>query len=254
MIDLDTYVDFGSELFGVWQKGTRQLKRALIAAIACVILAITLVVFSKLSILRSNIAEPIAAALGIFAGVIIFAVIAYQRFIQRSADVARIERAERKLDENPQQSQAAWELAQIKLETYLNRNLSQVRSIYWLTVIVMTLGFLLIGYGVFKVFENPTGNLTASIVATASGIIVNFIGLSFLVIYRSTISQAKEYVTILERINAVGMVVQILETIKDDESNLRQHTTAAIATEMLRMYSGTSQRKRDNQNSVRSRS
>jgi hypothetical protein len=54
--------------------------------------------------------------------------------------------------------------------------------------------------------------------------------------------QAKEYVTILERINAVGMAVQILETIKDDEHNLRQHTTAEVATEMLKMYRGTIQR------------
>src|SRR5271157_344930 len=245
MIDLDPYIDLGSELISAWQRGARQMRQAIVASIVCVVLAITLVVLGKVSILPSKVGDTIAGALALLAGLIVLGVLAYQRALRRSAVANRIKRAERKVEEDPQQPQAAWELAQVKLETYLDRNLSQVRSIYWLTVIVISLGFLLIGYGVFKVFVNPAANLNASIVAAGSGILVNFIGASFLVVHRSTLSQAKEYVTILERINAVGMAVQILETINDDPSNLRQHTTAAVATEMLRMYRGTTPRKVD---------
>jgi hypothetical protein len=50
-------------------------------------------------------------------------------------------------------------------------------------------------------------------------------------------AQAKDYVTILERINAVGMSVQILESLDDKNSNLKDETTAAIARQLLFMYS-----------------
>ena len=35
-------------------------------------------------------------------------------------------------------------------------------------------------------------------------------------------SQAKDYVSVLERINAVGMSVQILETLEDDDEKVKQ--------------------------------
>ncbi len=244
MISLDPYIDLVSTLLGAWQKDEQHLRRAISIAIVSVVLAISLVLLGKSGLLPSRAAEPIAGILGVIAGLLVVGVLAYERSRRQSAVAERIERAEQKLEKNPQQPHAAWELAQIKLETYLDRNLSQVRSIYWLTVIVMTVGFFLIGYGVFKVFANPAYNLKASMIATASGVLVNFIGASFLVVHRSTMSQAKEYVTILERINAVGMAVQILETIRDDDKNLKQHTTAAVATEMLRMYGGTIRSKR----------
>lgn len=245
MIILDTYIDFGAEIVTAWRKGVRQLRQALIAAISCIVVAIALVLLGETFVLPARATEPIAAALVGLASLLILGVLAYQRSLRRTAAVSRIERAERNVEEHPERPQAAWELAQVKLETYLDRNLTQVRSIYWLTIVVMTLGFSLIGYGVFKVFSNPVNNLNASIVSVASGILVNFIGASFLVVYRSTMAQATDYVTILERINAVGMAVQILDTIEDKENNLRQETTAAVATEMLKMYGGTITRKGD---------
>lgn len=208
-----------------------------------VVVAIILVISADFGLLPAKL-KPVGGILGVLAGLLVLGVVAHQRSLRRLAAVKKIQRAERKFEEHPKEPQAAWELAQVKLETYLDRNLSQVRSIYWLTVVVMTLGFLLIGYGVLKVFADPTQNLKASIVATGSGILVNFIGASFLVVHRSIMSQAKDYVTILERINAVGMAVQVLETIEDADNNLRQQTTAALATEMLRMYGGTVERKR----------
>jgi hypothetical protein len=243
MIDLDPLIDLASEMATAWQGGLRQLRQAIIAAIVFVLVAIVLVVLGEFGLLSARVAKPIGGIFGALGALLVLSVLAYQRSLRRLAVAKKIQRAERKVEEHPREPQAAWELAQVKLETYLDRNLSQVRSIDWLTVVVMTLGFLLIGYGVLKVFANPSQNFNASIVATASGILVNFIGASFLVVHRSTMSQAKDYVTILERINAVGMAVQILETIPDDEKNLRQQTTAALATEMLRMYGGTTQRK-----------
>jgi len=126
-------------------------------------------------------------------------------------------------------------LGQAKLEIYLNRNLNQVRSIYWLTVAVLVAGFSLIGYGVYKLFSDPQ-NFSASVLSAASGVLVNFVGASFLIVYRATMAQAKDYVTILERINAVGMAVQILESLGDGNDALRTMTTAEIAKQLLNMY------------------
>jgi hypothetical protein len=48
--------------------------------------------------------------------------------------------------------------------------------------------------------------------------------------------QAQNYVTVLERINAVGMSVQILDSIEATEVRLRNHTKADLAKKLLSMY------------------
>jgi hypothetical protein len=45
-----------------------------------------------------------------------------------------------------------------------------------------------------------------------AGVITEFIGATFLFIYRSAIQQAVDYSKSLERINSVGMAMQILDT------------------------------------------
>ncbi|MGB9491294.1 MAG: hypothetical protein WCA92_12585 [Terriglobales bacterium] len=159
---------------------------------------------------------------------------------QRTEEVARskqrIEEAEKKVAENPKEPQAAWELAQVKLESYLNRNLSQVKSVYALTVGVMIVGFSLIIGGSIEAFRQPD-RFKASVLSSLSGIVVSFIGGTFLILHKSIVSQAKDYVTILERINAVGMSMQILNSIDSEDQNLKQETTAAIAQQLLLMYS-----------------
>ncbi len=142
--------------------------------------------------------------------------------------------AERKAVESDA-PKAAWDLARLKLENYLDRNLSQVRQIFWLTVAVMAIGFGLIFFGIIHAMDNQTSWPIAAICAT-SGVVTNAIGGTFLIIYRNIMAQAKEYVTVLERINAVGMAVQIVETIADGQSDLRDTTRAKIAENLLTMY------------------
>jgi hypothetical protein len=147
----------------------------------------------------------------------------------------RIAAAERNLENNPGAPQAAWELARVKLESYLDRNLAQVRSIYALTMVVMAVGFALILAGSYRGFRFPD-QFRSAILSSVSGVIVSFIGGTFLVIYKATMAQAKDYVTILERINAVGMSVQILESLTDNPQ-LKQESMAEIAKQLLHMYS-----------------
>jgi hypothetical protein len=85
------------------------------------------------------------------------------------------------------------------------------------------------------VFQDPK-NLNGSIVVAVSGLIVNFIGATFLIVYKSVMEQAKEYVTVLERINAVGMSVQIIETIKDSHAQIKEETKAELSKKLIDLY------------------
>jgi hypothetical protein len=158
-----------------------------------------------------------------------------QEALDRRAGEKRIERVEQQFLENPEKPQLAWDLARTKLENYLDRNLSQVRSIYWLTLMVMLFGFTVVLYGLYQAARDPS-KLPFSIVASSSGVLVSFVGGSFLIIYRSILTQSREYVTVLERINAVGMAVQIISSIPDANLDLRNSAMAALANKLLALY------------------
>ncbi len=66
--------------------------------------------------------------LGTAIGIAIFAIQKTKEEVKREK---KIEAVEKRVQENPKEPQAAWELARVKLESYLNRNLSQVRSIFF---------------------------------------------------------------------------------------------------------------------------
>jgi hypothetical protein len=231
-------IEIIKELLSAWREGSKNIRRAIIAAIVLAIIAGLSFIIGEFfgTIEITSISGPISVTLGVVAGVLIAGVLAHRQSLKESESEQKLEEAEKRVQEHPHETKAAWELARVKLESYLNRNLKQVRSIFWLTVFVMLVGFSLIGFGIYKVFVSPE-MFEASIVAAASGIVVNFIGATFLILYRSTMAQATNYVTILERINAVGMSVQILETISDEEDKLKQQTTADIAKQLLVMYS-----------------
>jgi TRADD-N domain-containing protein len=73
----------------------------------------------------------------------------------------------------------------------------------------------------------------AAKVAALSGIITQFIGATFLVIHRSTMAQANEFMTVLERINTVGMAVQVLDSIPETNAALKDKTRAEIVRLLL---------------------
>ncbi len=145
----------------------------------------------------------------------------------------RISKAESKIEAEPERISYAWELARVKLESYFNRNLSQITYIFWLSVGVMVIGFGIIVWGIYQSIKLP-GILAPAAIATVAGIITEFIGATFLFIYRSTIQQAVKYSQTLERINSVGMAWQILDTMPDEtKSNDIKNKTKAILVELL---------------------
>jgi MFS family permease len=220
--------------------GPRERARALVFWFGGITagLAITGVIFALLvgsNQIAREVGELIGIALPAIAVLIGAGVGVYGSFVERQAREQKIEEVEQRLRVHPEKPQLAWDLARTKLENYLDRNLSQVRSIYWLTLIVMAFGFGFVMYGLFQASQNPE-KLPVSIVASASGVLITFIGGSFLLIYRSILAQSKEYVTVLERINAVGMAVQVISSIPEASVELRSQTTAELAKLLLSLY------------------
>jgi hypothetical protein len=161
----------------------------------------------------------------------------------RSALYSRKDLTEKAAAEQPGKPQLAWVAGRVLLETYLDRNIRQVRTIATLTYLVMTAGFIFILYGLVRAFNDPNA-LPVAIVASASGIVVSFIGGSFLLVYRSLLIQTKEYIFGLERINGVGMSMSVIEAIPEESKELRAQTMAQLAKDLLTLYGANLSRDR----------
>jgi glucan phosphoethanolaminetransferase (alkaline phosphatase superfamily) len=233
-----SFFDILVELVRAWRDGSRRIRLALLVAAVLAIVAFTLLMMVDAYLLAPR-ARPIASTLFVAASLIVLTIYARQRSLRQAEGEKKIEQVERRYDEHPTEPKAAWDLARVKLELYLNRNLSQVTAIFWLTSFVMIVGFSLIGIGVWLIYRKPS-ELAPSALAAISGIVVNVIGATFLSIYRATMQQAKDYVTMLERINAVGMSVQILESIDPAKGDLKAGATADLAKQLLTIYGSVS--------------
>ena len=113
--------------------------------------------------------------------------------------------------EEPGKAKPVWDMAQLTLEIYFDRNLNQIRWIFWLSMAVMSLGFVLIVYGVALGYQNPQENWIVAAIGGMAGVFTEFIGATFLFVYKSSIQQADKYTEILERMNFVGMAMQMLD-------------------------------------------
>jgi Ca2+/H+ antiporter len=163
---------------------------------------------------------------------------------QRRAAEERVTKAEERVEAAPEQATPAWGLARATLDQSFQRNLGQIRLIFLLSVVVMLVGFLVICFGVLRAFQSPDVLLPATI-ATLAGVITEFIGATFLFIYRSAIKQAVDYSKSLERINSVGMAMQILDTMPTPPDpaapdSLKSKTKATLAERLVQQaYEGS---------------
>jgi hypothetical protein len=235
----DSFFSIFSEIAAAWISGDRSAR----AAVGTAILLAAAAFFTNILIGHDLLGDDwrvfvnIAGALAAF---IFVGVIVYRTALRNAEAAAQIEAVEQRARDHPEQPMAAWDLARVKLESYLDRNLSQVSWIYFLVLVIMGVGFALIGVGIWHVYGSPE-TFGASIVAAVSGVVVQFIGATFLLIYKSTMAQARDYVTVLERINAVGMSIQILESIEGTEPQMRNDARSQLARDLLRMYGITTE-------------
>lgn len=160
-------------------------------------------------------------------GAVTFLIRESNRQSQKTRD--KIAQVESRIEDQPEKARPAWDLARITLDAYFNRNLSQITYIFWFSVFVMVIGFVVILWGIFQAVQTPN-TATPAIMATLAGIITEFIGATFIFVYRSTLQQALNYMKALERINSVGMAMQILDTIPDEAKpdDLKSKTKAML--------------------------
>jgi hypothetical protein len=140
-------------------------------------------------------------------------------------------------EKNPNHSKYAWQLARTRLEAYLDKNLLQVNLVFWLSVAVMTAGFLVVLWGVTGAANSgsaqTSGSISPSQIATIAGVITQFLGATFLVIFRSTMTQAGEFVGLLDRINNVEMAIEVLDQIPDQPPDPKNEVRAKIIDHLL---------------------
>jgi hypothetical protein len=138
-----------------------------------------------------------------------------------------IDKAKEQIANNPDKVLPVWDLANYTLQKYYNRNLTQINSIFKLSIIVMLLGFILIvSIIIVSIFFKE--NIKLNDLGIIAGIITEFIGATFLFIYKSTMSQALQHTKNLEEINKVGMSIRIIESIEISDSNKEQINSAKI--------------------------
>lgn len=217
------------EVVRVWRQGDKSKRWIIVIAMIVGVVGVSVLIFGDAS--DTRFFEMTGLALMILAFIILSGIGVYGQLTQEQENKAKLEEKEKAVIENPGMPQAAWDLARAKLENYLDRNLSQVKSIFHLSIGVMIVGFVIIIFGVVNALNG--GSIGAAMLVTFAGLITNFIGASFLIIYKSVMQQANDFVSVLERINAVGMSVQILEAIDPDNKELKENTSAEIAKKLL---------------------
>jgi len=114
--------------------------------------------------------------------------------------------------DEPGKTKPVWDMAQLTLEIYFSRNLNQIRWIFWLSIAVISLGFILIICGVVVGYQNSQENWVVATIGGVAGVLTEFIGATFLFVYKSSMQQADRYTEILERMNFVGMAMQMLDS------------------------------------------
>lgn len=184
--------------------------------------------------------RPLGAMLGLLGVLLVFVVVEYRESVEtrRSREhiesiAEQLESLRRQLREHPQKPLLAWEAAQKSVQLYIDRHLGQLASIRRLTLLILVSGFAILLLGLYQSAQSPDRLPVALVVSTAGAITV-FVGGSFLLTYRSLFSQAGDHATVLERLNAVGMAIQVMGSISDPE--LKDDTTADVVKKVLALY------------------
>lgn len=136
-----------------------------------------------------------------------------------------------KAESNESRVQPAWDLARGTLEKYWQRNLWQNQSIFVSSVIAIVAGFCIFLYGAIH-----PANISVAIVTVTAGTVTQFVGATFLVVYRSTMSQAIKFNDTLERINSVGMAWYVIESMDDKtphSHDLKNRVRGALALQIV---------------------
>ena len=130
MVEFSSWIADG--LFGAVVHGGRRMRLLFSLAAIAIALAIINAVLAENTPDHKRLLNTIGGILGVVGSLLILGIAGYQRALVATERQKVIRKVEERVQEHPHESQAAWELARIKLESYLNRNLMQIRWIFFL--------------------------------------------------------------------------------------------------------------------------
>ena len=145
---------------------------------------------------------------------------------QEEATEKEIEEVKEQIKNEPNKIKPSWDIYSLTLQKYFDKNLQHINSIYKISIWIMIAGFFIIISGIFISYLGYQKDV--SIIAISSGILAEFIGATFLFIYKSTVRQALKYTRILEKLNNVGISMKILDTIEGEGLNKEELIRAKI--------------------------
>ena len=217
-----------------WNEGDWKVRTVI--AVTLITLGFNSFVFTS-QLMDKGVLKPggiLSLRIGMFAAAILVGICAGQEQKEEKRQKKILSDAEEEIKKNPEKTKPYWDLARKSLEVYINDNQKRLKKINFIIWFVMFVGFGFICTGIAIVYNDPE-HLSPALIASISGVVVNFIGATFLVVYKSIMKQAAEYVSMLERINAVGMSIHITQELKGG-SELRETSTADIAKQLLELY------------------
>lgn len=209
-----------------------KLPRSKTYILILIVLAI-IVILTIIWMIQNPSFEPLLS-LGVLA--IIVSVFTTMKDVTDIFGVTRIniEAAQERVVQNPDKAKPAWDLATAKLEAYLSTNLKQINWIFNLSVIVMIIGFIFLSAAIFLALQNPT-SITPAIVAGAGGALTEFIGATFLVLYRSALEHSTNFIKSLDKTSSVGVAMQILDNISSDKNEAVQDKIIEAKIEVAKL-------------------
>jgi hypothetical protein len=201
--------------------------------IVLVILAI-IVVVTLYWLIKNPSLEPFLSLLVI--GAIVSVLVSIKDISSDIFTVSKkdIEVARERVEKNPDKAKPAWDLATAKLEAYLSANLKQINWIFGLSVSVMIIGFVFLVIAVFLSLQNPQ-LITPVIVAGIGGALTEFIGATFLVLYRSAVEHSANFIKSLDKTSSVGVAMQILDNISTDKDETVQEKIVEAKIEVAKL-------------------
>lgn len=120
-----------------------------------------------------------------------------------------------------------WDKASQKLERYIDGNTLHLKWIFYTSLMSMILGFGLIASTIIiAIFHGGKDSIVW--VTSISGVLAEFIGLTFLIFYRSTLKQTSSFINTLERLNNIAFATRLLEDFPDEEKELKNKTRAEM--------------------------
>lgn len=123
----------------------------------------------------------------------------------------RLLRAERQFSSEQSFLGQSWQLSYVTLEAYYSRNLSQLNQVFVVSIILIAIGVGMVVWSITAPLPLNHESISPSLLGAASGAVTQIIGGALMTVYRATVAQSMSYLSTLERINAVGMAVQIID-------------------------------------------